>query len=127
MKTTSVGRRFAVIVLSLSLTACMNLREVPVTSVQPQTKTRDLKPGRRISATLTNGTVVRFRLKSVETDALTGRGGERVAFADIASLKVERINPATTTVAVVGAVAVVSFILMNAFVHDVSESLEPDK
>jgi hypothetical protein len=123
MQTTSAWQRAVAILCCFTLTACMTMREVPIAAVQPQSKTLELKTGRTIIATLKDGSIQRFKLKAVEADVLTGQNGERVAFADITSLKVERISPALTTFAVIGAVAVVSAIAVNAFEHDLADAL----
>ena len=124
MQTTSAWQRIVVVACCLTLTACMTVREVPVAQVQPPTQTRILKPGRKIMATLKDGSVRRFRLKAVDTEELTGQTGEHVAFADIATLKVERINPGATALAAVGAAAVVGVILIHQVGNDFKDALD---
>lgn len=87
----SVSRRALVVILVASV-ASVNCTSYGPIRVEPPTapgvEARSIQPGDTVRLELQSGRKVKFRVASLQADALTSEVGERVAFRDIA--KAER-------------------------------------
>ncbi len=73
------------------------MRPVPAVSAPSAPKEfLDIKPGDRVSVELTDGRRDRFKVQSVENDALISDRGERYARAEMRELKRQRFSHAKT-------------------------------
>ena len=102
-----------VALLGASLTGCLAMREVPVPSPDRPNYDLRLKPGRKIEATLKDGTVQKFRLVKQEPGTLVG-DNVRVTYPEIDKLKVQRISVVRTS-ATAGVLGYVGLVLLLAF------------
>ncbi|HEY4645746.1 MAG TPA: hypothetical protein VIH25_05645 [Steroidobacteraceae bacterium] len=87
-----------IVTLNFILTACTSLQGVPLPGPDQPSATPAVKVGETVEVTTRAGEKLRFKVTSVETDALVGEE-VRVAYADMASLQVERSDGARTGVA----------------------------
>ena len=91
-------------VICFAVTGCMSVRPVHLPSPDKPDYVLRIKPGRKVVATLQDGTVKSFELVSMDQETLVGKD-VRVPIADIKELKVERLNQGRTwTAATVGGV-----------------------
>lgn len=118
------GLRCAVAVLagvSVLLAGCVSMKDVPPPVTGQPAQAQAVKVGDKVQVVTQAGATYAFTVTAVETGALVGKVEAtakevRVPFADIASLKVERVDAVRTSLAGVGTILIIAGVLVLAFV-----------
>jgi hypothetical protein len=107
--------------VSVLFTGCVSMRDVPLPAPGPPGQTVAVKVGDKVQVQTKSGETFVFRVTAVESEALAGKsepvGKEmRVKYQDIASLQVERVDVARTSLAGVGTVLIIVGVAALVFV-----------
>ena len=90
----------AVCAVTLLLSGCTTLHDVPIPSGETPPSLPQVKVGDEVVILTKTLQKKKFTVTAVEADALVGKG-ERVAYADMATLGVKQISKGATTVLLV--------------------------
>jgi hypothetical protein len=86
-----------VLLVTMCATSCTSMHPVRAVSAPSAPKEfLDIKAGDRVSVEMTDGRRHRFKVQSVESDALISEGGERYTRAEMLQLKRKRFSHAKT-------------------------------
>ena len=107
--------------VSVLFTGCVSMQSVPLPVSGQPTQTVAVKVGDKVQVQTKSGETFVFKVTAVESDTLVGKvdplGKEvRVKYQDIASLKVERVDAARTSLAGVGTVLIIVGVAALVFV-----------
>jgi hypothetical protein len=115
-----IGFQLMLVALVLTAVGCASFKLVPLatnpTDNAASLAAKRVAPGDTVRVVLKNGQQSEFTLRSVEGDALVGQDGQRVAFADVASLERRSISATKTTLLVLSPIIVFSAMFAVALI-----------
>jgi len=116
--------RFAVYALacSLALTSCTTVREVAVPGASGQ-QVPDVQVGDRVVVLLKSGKSESFKVTSVGTAAIYGKH-ESIAYSDIQSLEIRKLNGKRTAWLGIGIVVGLAAVLYAALLVAITQEEE---
>ena len=104
----------ALVALTYALTACTSLQGVPMPTEPGNAPA--VKVGERVEVTNSHGETLRFKVTSMEPDALVGKD-VRVPYSEIAILQVERNDSAQTATVWIVVGVIVTGLLIYGLSH----------
>lgn len=103
--------------VSVLLSGCTTLRSVPLPAAGQPDQVVTVKVGDNVQVQLKSGEALAFIITAIEPDALVGKKAQsgdevRAKFQDMTDLRVKRVDPVRTGVAVLGGAAVLAVAIL---------------